>query len=348
MLITRFKNEKRLKQAALSMNIEPLFFVPTAKKLEDFLSLAKQRKALAHGIESLHVTLEGPKIPIPQLRELLALSSRKLSDLELVLPKLSKAGWSRLLQGLRLPHLSHIRTNAPHAALSELLLLHPQVQYLSVDSCDRAGRECILEAAPLPALSEMVGPLSCISSVINGRPLTRVSAKLDAGRSGAVAVPDFLRALSTSMAAVTNLQIPFPPRIRGILRHIADAAPALESLVLQETRSPLVRRASERRAWDNTNAWASDLWRMPRLTTLALLTHTSLIPHPGDAQEEERLVQEWVISNGHHHPSLRHLALCYHAGDEGEVISYWDLNDRVWIKAGGHNNANIDVPWLWG
>ncbi|KAH7918765.1 hypothetical protein BV22DRAFT_1108277 [Leucogyrophana mollusca] len=160
---------------------------------------------------------------------------------------------------------------------------------------------------------------------------------------GIVPLVDFLAALSTTSAAITVLHLPFDPTHHDLLRRVVSATPALVALVLKETPlQNMPRRVSNRRAWNDVIQWARDLRRLPCLNSLALQTSASLVPVPGNVNDERQLVQGWTSSMNIHHPSLRHLTIWYNFGTAHSVLSYWDWEDRVWGRTGSYDNPNFD------
>lgn len=86
----------------------------------------------------------------------------------------------------------------------------------------------------MPSLSEVRGPTSCISTLINNSPITHASIHHECSADVDLPLPRVLRAISTSSAPLCVLQMDFDPTDYDIVAQIAVAAPGLNALKLIE------------------------------------------------------------------------------------------------------------------
>jgi hypothetical protein len=188
----------------------------------------------------LHVNIKDSGIPISKLHRCLS-QTKNITDLELFLSHVPIVGWARLLRDLCLPRLRYLRSNAPHSILEGFLDRHPHLTYLSVGHCTKRRNSCPLGAAPLSRLSDLTGPIACLSSIVANKPLTYVTASCNSRRDLSISFPHFVAKLSFSTSAITRLALPFDAGALHFVRRIATAMPHL--VLLQLTERPRQQQA---------------------------------------------------------------------------------------------------------
>ncbi|KAH7905905.1 hypothetical protein BJ138DRAFT_1017058 [Hygrophoropsis aurantiaca] len=262
----------------------------------------------------------------------------KVAVVELDLPSASNARWRRLLSGIQLDELETIYTTAPHEELAAFLHRHPLIQHLRIEGC--TSSVCSLKEIPLPSLTEVTGPISCLATLINKNPINRAFATQEEAQTPPP-LPRLLFSLSTSTATLTVLYLDFDPNERDILRQVAAAAPFLTALKLSEKPLSTTRGVRLRRAWNNSLEWRNDLLLLGCMSRFLLKTAAPLVDTPGDKEEEASVVSSWarVVRRGgvEDHPALEHLTLWYISEVDGGVLCYWDKvvgEGRSWVRAG--------------
>ncbi|KAH7904165.1 hypothetical protein BJ138DRAFT_1019498 [Hygrophoropsis aurantiaca] len=260
--------------------------------------------------------------------------------MELNLPLASNARWQRLLSGIQLDDLETLSTTAPHTELAAFLRRHPSITHLQIEGC--ASPDCSLNDTPLPALTEVSGPTSCLAALINQNPIAKICASQEDVQVPPP-LPRLLYSLSTSTATLTILHLDFDPNERDILRQIAAIAPLLTALKLCEKSLSLTTRGTGvrlRRAWNYSTEWRDHLMLLGHLSRFLLKTTAPLVRTLGSKREEAIMVSNWtrgVVRRGgvREHPALEHLTLWYRSEVDGGVLCFWDKvgKGRSWVRA---------------
>ena len=196
--------------------------------VDQFLALSRIETRLALGVKSLHIFLDS--VSIAKIKQCL-LRAEDITDLELILNRTPMAGWMCLLRGIRFPSLRYFRSNAPHSIVASFLARHPCLAYISVERCNKIKRACPLETISLPKVSDVTGPIACISSIVANKSLVYVAASCDSQRDLSISMPNFTTRLAPS---ITRLSLPFDAVDLHFVRHIATAMPSLIALYLRE------------------------------------------------------------------------------------------------------------------
>jgi hypothetical protein len=311
------------------------------------ISTTTHNKDFANGIKCLTIISRGPSHPISKIRIFLS-HAKYIQTLELDLPRISATTCARMFRGLHFEQLECLSTTIPHGALVETLWKHPRLCCVVMGHCG-ATKECPIRDVPFTALSEIAGPVSCVSNLIHNNPVTSTKATYYAVRDFQLPRPRLFTSLNSSSAIIQILHLDFLPQDHTILRSIAAAVPFLSALKLTEKSpehvvsllfmfppepvsffSPWQLHVPPRRAWSNRRQWVQDLRSFHRLKRFLLCTTVSLVPTPRDNAAEMDLIVGWLQDEenpwkaSRYHPSLDHITLWYSYGRERSYLSWWN------------------------
>lgn len=221
---------------------------------------------------------------------------------------------------------------------------HSRILYLSVGCCNKRRGPCGFEVVSLPLLTDITGPITCVSSMINNNLLAYVSVTCDMERDFAVSLFDFTTKLSWPTCNITQLSVPFNAGNVSFVLRIAVHMPNLVLLELIEKphwqwvsadhvtsyyiQCSRYYQVIGRQVWSNATEWSRHLALMTKLKALGLRTSTLLT---GNSPLEHALVVAWT----EHHRSLKHLALWHGFGSPGCILKYWDCIDGEWASSRG-------------
>ncbi|KAF9231761.1 hypothetical protein BU15DRAFT_82013 [Melanogaster broomeanus] len=342
--MSRYETRAIVNQLAHRTPVKEVVGFSREDALDKFTGFASRNRAVALGVKSLHINLRSALRSLRPLRQCLSLL-KNVEDLELRLVGHPPSGWTPLFRALRYTRIKNISTNAPHEALAHFLLEHPDLLHFQIlGDCNTAG-ECPMAESPLPMLSDVVAPTSCIAAVVKGNPVERVSA-VEGGQT--YTFPQLVKALATTTAVLTTLHLDFDPGEQDILQRLSGATPHLTALKLVEKTDPTNGRGGRLcRPWRAASKWGAELMGFPNLHRFLLRTSVPLINGPDVMERESALIAQWTTVTMHRiyvpHPRLAHITLWHLADSPDGVLQWWerDHEDRRW-KLGGRA-----VPPTW-
>jgi len=208
-----------------------ILYVSTETELDKYLSIMSHNEAFARGVTILIVKFHGRSPPIAKLHLLMSRTSN-IDTLEIELPHVSILRCTRMLSLVHCPRLAVLRTKTiSHQGLVNFLQRHPRLISLDVGLCG-AAMECPMGGVLLISLSDIAGPAACVSSLILGNDVTRVTATHDTAHD-VHSVPSLFTTI-TSSKHISILHLDFAPAHHEIMRLIIAAAPQVTSLKLTE------------------------------------------------------------------------------------------------------------------
>jgi hypothetical protein len=228
-----------------------------------------------------YVQIRLAKAPILRPIGLLLEATPLIVVLELIVPPATS---SSILSCTPLfASLAVFKTNLAHSSIVQFLSRHSHLESLTIDSCDSGSLVCPLHNAPLPSLTVLVCPESCIrgfSESININTLTLVYETTPTRRPNEQPLPRF--------TSVNALSISFHYSIRNPLRIALAIAPCIRILNLQEIPAVSLKKWSifrlltlhrtkvePHRAWRFPRCWAYDLRQLHSVHELRLKTQSA-------------------------------------------------------------------------
>jgi hypothetical protein len=198
--------------------------------LDQYLNVTLHNKAFSAGIALVEVRLALAASEVGKLSILL----NRLKNIDTFIfniPGVSTARCERILKNLNFPNLVALFTKmVPHKGLIGFFRRHPQLSTLALGTCDES--ECPFDSVVTPSkcFTEIEGPTGCVSKLIAGSDLNRVTVTYQTPLD--THIHTFM---SISYHNITVLALDFSPNHdQDILRTVAGAAPRVGTLHLTE------------------------------------------------------------------------------------------------------------------
>ncbi|KAI1785654.1 hypothetical protein LXA43DRAFT_976077 [Ganoderma leucocontextum] len=298
-------------------------------------------------IEDLCVVLDGP-FSLQALHQCLSLLPN-LTDLVLLLydPDIPA-----LFDGVHLPKIQYVRTNAGHHTMPGFLASHPTITMLQLLTPCEA--DCPLDGLELPHLRWIGGPSRCVSHLVHSE-LPRLT--LEASNSTSDPLLS-LRSISTRIQSLYILTVDFHVDDYDILSTVIAACSTIRKLKLVKKPPRPQTRNSPRRAWNDGVSWSKALRKLPGLEELMLRTASPLVPgsdDDGNEFDEYRALMCWVTgvrSTGRcdrpqPHPALYHIGVWYRADDPNRnVVTHWSHRLGMWERTVMLRNRPMDYDFV--
>ncbi|KAI0716869.1 hypothetical protein C8Q76DRAFT_795109 [Earliella scabrosa] len=322
--------------------------ISSALDLDDFQEDVHEDSQVALYARDLTVVLYYP-FPIDTLR-LCLLSSINVVDLVLFLPH---DAFDDILTGIHFRRLQLLKTNLPHRFLKTFLTSHTTLTDICLGGCGRAPNEsCPLNLIDLRHVTAVECALECVSATAHSA-LMRLTAEHMGDTSPSPAI--VLRTLRAPLLTLFELILDFLPDDYDLLDRIVVASPRVQRLKLLERSGAFRRDSQSRRSWNDTVRWAKSLFKLDRLTDLALRTAAPLTGLRPSAVNELRVVKKWStkttrpsrsVVRTHEHPTLKYVRMWYRCEEPGGgILSSWSKTSGTWRSLNRKRNPPLDEPF---
>lgn len=237
--------------------------------------------------------------------------------------------------------------NAPHDIILYLMCRSHKLLHITLTKGCAIASTCSLAGSVLPSLASVQVPPLCISAVLHGNPVEKVTVT-DFGDPDVHAFHLMVSGFAFSTTLILSLHLEFDSVHGDVLRCLAEVVSNLGELKLVEKLdatqvclNDMLRSHPQQHSqdahhdidhpWRHTTQWGTDLMKFCHLQRLLLCSLAAV-------SDDSNLVNTWA------HPSLHYITLWTSLHLPQEKLHYWQrLYSKQWAMVGSAVSPTWDA-----